>query len=79
MFESPGEDMTLAEHESLDSLQGLNYRAYGRLKYAKITTVGELVALTEDDLLDIPHMGVLTVKNIKAALAAEDMYLAETQ
>ena len=77
MFESPGEDMTLAEHESLDSLQGLNFRAHGRLRYAKITTVGELVALTEDDLLDIPHMGQLTLANIKAALAAEDMYLKD--
>jgi DNA-directed RNA polymerase alpha subunit len=53
----------------------LGFRSLGRLRYAKVGTVNELLELSERDLLDIPRLGVTILADIKAALAKEGLTL----
>lgn len=59
----------------IDGQLELTFRALGRLKYAKITTVFQLIQMTERDLLDIPFLGNVILMDIKAALAMEGLSL----
>jgi len=53
----------------------LSLRSLGRLRYAKVGTVNELLELTERDLLDIPRLGDALLADIKRALAVEGLSL----
>jgi len=53
----------------------LSFRSLGRLRYAKVETVNELLELTERDLLDIPRLGDTILADIKKALATEGLEL----
>lgn len=53
----------------------LTYRSYGRLRYAGIEKIGQLVGMTEQDLLDIPRLGPRILADIKQALAQEGLQL----
>ena len=57
--------------EALD----LTERAYNCLRRARITSLGELVKKTADDLLSIRAMGRTTVRVIEKALAARGLHL----
>lgn len=64
-------------NERIESMGGLYlmYRTYGRLRYAGIKTVGQLVGMTEQELLDIPRLGPVILADIKRALAKEGLQL----
>ena len=54
---------------------GLTFRSFGRLRYAGVETIGQLVAMTEQDLLDVPRLGPRILADIKRALAEEGLEL----
>ena len=58
-------------------VDGFNYRALGRFRYAEIKTLRELVAYNEEDLSDIRAMGTSTLANVKAVLADLGLELAK--
>lgn len=73
-------DETLAQDLALpiESLQ-LQSRSYNALRRRGILTVGELVAHSEADLLDIRNFGTKSIEEIKEALAGLGMTLKDSQ
>lgn len=59
----------------VDGQLDLTFRTLGRLRYAGIKTVDQLVGMTEQDLLDIPRLGPRILADIKQALAKEGLQL----
>lgn len=57
-------------------VDGFNYRALGRFKYAEIKTLRDLLGYNEEDLGDIRSMGAGTMNNIKSVLAELGLELA---
>ena len=73
-------DATLAADLALpiDNLN-LQSRSFNALRRRGILTVGELVAHSEADLLDIRNFGTKSIEEIKEALAALGMTLKDSQ
>ncbi len=73
-------DETLAADLALP-IESLNLqsRSYNALRRRGILTVGELVAHSEADLLDIRNFGTKSIEEIKLALAGLDMVLKDSQ
>jgi DNA-directed RNA polymerase alpha subunit len=73
--------MSDSEQIDLDTpvghVDGFNYRALGRFKYAQIATLRELLEYNEEDLADVRSMGPGTLANIKAVLADLGLSLAD--
>lgn len=59
---------------SIDELE-LSARSANCLKAAKISTIGQLVALTEEELMDLPNFGKKSLEEIKALLEAQKLDL----
>ena len=57
---------------------GLQSRSYNALRRRGILSVGELVAHSEADLLDIRNFGTKSIEEIKEALAALGMTLKDS-
>lgn len=73
-------DETLAADLALPiETLNLQSRSYNALRRRGILTVGELVAHTEADLLDIRNFGTKSIEEIKEALAGLDMALKDSQ
>ena len=66
-----------ATHWAATAVEALDFteRAYNCLRGAGITSLGELVKKTPDDLLSIRAMGRTTVRVIEEALAARGLHL----
>lgn len=62
-------------NRSIDTLE-LNYRAWNCLRNANIGTIGELIQLTEHDLLEIKNLGRRTLKDIIEELYRVGLALA---
>ena len=60
--------------KSIDELE-LSARSANCLKAAKITTIGQMVALTETELMDLPNFGKKSLEEIKALLEAQKLNL----
>lgn len=73
-------DETLAADLALP-IESLNLqsRSYNALRRRGILTVGELVAHSEADLLDIRNFGTKSIEEIKEALAGLGMVLKDSQ
>lgn len=69
----PGRDVIL--NGPIEGQIEMSFKAYARLKYAGVRTVAQLVAMTEQDLLDIPRLGPRILADIKQALAQEGLQL----
>ena len=71
-------DETLAQDLALP-IESLNLqsRSYNALRRRGILTVGELVAHSEADLLDIRNFGTKSIEEIKEALASLGMTLKD--
>lgn len=54
---------------SIDELEGLGARCKNGLKRAAINTVGELIAYSRQDLMDIRNFGEVSIAEIEAELA----------
>lgn len=61
--------------ETLDKLADIKVPTYNALKRRAITTVAQLVSLTEKDLKEIPQIGPVAIKAIKESLAKEGLEL----
>lgn len=48
----------------------ISTRARNVLRYGRITTVGQLASKSDDELLSIPGMGVVTVAELRSAVRA---------
>ena len=59
---------------SIDELE-LSARSANCLKAAKIATIGQLVAMTEEELMDLPNFGKKSLEEIKALLEAQKLDL----
>ncbi len=55
----------------------LSVRSYNCLKREGVSTVGELVTKTEQDLLDIRNFGQKSIEEVKAKLAEMGLSLAD--
>lgn len=55
----------------------LSCRAFNQLKAADITNVGQLMSMTENDLLKIPNIGRRTLQEIKEVLAEEGVSIRQ--
>lgn len=82
MFESRGEDVNERIQPMMPVQLGgpvsqldVSFKTLGRLRYAQIYTVDQLVGMEEQDLLDIPRLGQAILADIKKALAAEGLQL----
>jgi DNA-directed RNA polymerase subunit alpha len=61
----------------LESLQ-LQNRAYNALRRGGISTVEQLLAMDEDNLLKIQGLGAKTLSEVKERLAQSDLFLTES-
>ncbi len=61
----------------LESLQ-LQNRAYNALRRGGISTVEQLLAMDEDNLLNIQGLGAKTLSEVKERLAQSDLFLTES-
>ncbi|OQC07890.1 MAG: DNA-directed RNA polymerase subunit alpha [Candidatus Hydrogenedentes bacterium ADurb.Bin101] len=59
---------------SIDELE-LGARAANCLKAARIATIGQMVALSETELMDLPNFGKKSLDEIKAILEAQKLHL----
>lgn len=69
----PGRDVIL--NGPIEGQIEMSFKAYARLKYARVRTVAQLVAMTERELLDIRWLGQGILANIKEGLAREGLQL----
>ena len=66
------------EKDSIDLLE-LAVRPYNCLKAENILTLTQLVGMTENELLKIPNMGKLSLKDIKTELARLGLKLKKSK
>ena len=59
----------------IEELNFLGSRAYGLLKRNGVSTIGDLLALSEADLRDLYGMGTATLSDILAALSEQGLEL----
>ncbi len=65
---------TMFLRTSISDLE-LSVRAYNALKTARIDTIGQLVKLSESDLLRLPNLGKRSLADIKLSLSNRDFML----
>ncbi len=63
---------------SIESLF-LPARIQSRLEHENITTVGELIGLSSDDLLAWPGFGAMSLREVRRALAEHNLALRGDQ
>lgn len=68
-------DYNLTADTPLAQVDGFNYRALGRFRYAQINTLGELLDWSWEELADIRSMGQGTLDNIRSVLDGEGLEL----
>lgn len=61
-----------------DEFLSLPTRVINQLLYEKILFVGELIQLTEKELLKVPNLGRKGIFDIKVALEAHNLYLKDS-
>lgn len=59
---------------SIDELE-LSARSANCLKAAKVTTIGQLVSMTEEEMMDLPNFGKKSLEEIKVLLEAQKLNL----
>lgn len=59
---------------SIDELE-LSARSANCLKAAKVTTIGQLVSMTEEEMMELPNFGKKSLEEIKSILEAQKLNL----